>query len=122
MQDVIDILRNLSIQKSPGPDTIHPAVLNECRDELANPHYSLFKASLITGKIPFDWKTGHISQIVKKGDRALAEVMDQWTQIMDNGGTVDITYLDFAKAFDAVPHRRLLQKLEYFGIKGKVLK
>ena len=30
-------------------------------------------------------------------------------------------YLDFAKAFDKVPHERLLYKLEKFGIRGKLL-
>ena len=29
--------------------------------------------------------------------------------------------LDFAKAFDKVPHRRLLAKLQYDGIQGKLL-
>ena len=34
---------------------------------------------------------------------------------------IDIVYLDFAKAFDKVPHERLLRKLEAHGITGKVL-
>ena len=29
--------------------------------------------------------------------------------------------LDFAKAFDKVPHRRLLRKLHYYGIQGPLL-
>ena len=30
----------------------------------------------------------------------------------------DLIIMDFAKAFDKVPHRRLLHKLEYYGIRG----
>jgi hypothetical protein len=35
---------------------------------------------------------------------------------------VDVIFLDFAKAFDSVPHQRLLLKLSAHGIKGKLLK
>ena len=34
---------------------------------------------------------------------------------------VDVIYLDLAKAFDKVPHRRLLEKLKAHGIEGQVL-
>ena len=36
------------------------------------------------------------------------------------GDSVDIIYLDFAKAFDKVPHRRLLSKLRSHGIGGEL--
>ena len=39
---------------------------------------------------------------------------------MNEGTNIDIIYLDFAKAFDKVPHHRLLQKLKAHGINGKI--
>ena len=50
----------------------------------------------------------------------LLKVVDQWTEILDQGGTIDAVYLDFAKAFDAVPHQRLLVKLAGYGVSGYV--
>ena len=35
---------------------------------------------------------------------------------MDDGSPVDIIYLDFQKAFDNVPHQRLILKLKSHGI------
>ena len=35
----------------------------------------------------------------------LLEVMDSWTEVVDEGGSVDVIYTDFEKAFDSVPHR-----------------
>ena len=34
---------------------------------------------------------------------------------------VDVIYLDYAKAFDTVPHQRLLKQVEGFEIKDKAL-
>ena len=34
----------------------------------------------------------------------------------------DLIIMDFAKAFDKVPHRRLFHKLEYYGIRGSTHK
>ena len=38
---------------------------------------------------------------------------------MAGGGQVDLILLDFSKAFDKVPHQRLLYKLRMYGIDGK---
>ena len=51
----------------------------------------------------------------------LLETMDCIIEIIDQGDPVDIFYFDFKKAFDRVPHNRLLYKIECLGIKGKVL-
>ena len=51
----------------------------------------------------------------------LLAVMDKWTESLDLRLPVDTIYLDFAKAFDSVPHKRLLLKLQKYGINGQVL-
>ena len=50
----------------------------------------------------------------------LLEFNEFVTKQVDEGKAVDIIYLDFQKAFDKVPHGRLIKKLEAHGIKGKV--
>lgn len=51
----------------------------------------------------------------------LLDCMHDWTINFDQGLQTDIIYLDFAKAFDTVPHQRLLIKLKNCGIRGKAL-
>ena len=52
----------------------------------------------------------------------LFEVFDKWTEAIEQGDSVDAIYHDFIKAFDMVPHQRLLVKLAGYGIGGKVLR
>jgi len=41
----------------------------------------------------------------------LLEAFEKWTEYLDAGNGTDIIYLDYTKAFDTVPHERLLTKL-----------
>ena len=43
-------------------------------------------------------------------------------EAVDNYANYDIMYLDFSKAFDKVPHDKLLSKVRAHGIDGKVLR
>jgi hypothetical protein len=52
----------------------------------------------------------------------VVQFMDVVTKIIDKGNPADIFYLDFAKAFDKVPHERLLLKLAAKGVAGRILK
>ena len=51
----------------------------------------------------------------------LIEYLEELTSLVDQGHSVDVVYLDFAKAFDKVPHIRLLAKCKGLGIEGKIL-
>ena len=51
----------------------------------------------------------------------LIECIDMWTLSLQNSRSLDVVYLDFQKAFDKVPHTKLLLKLQSYGISGKLL-
>jgi len=74
---------------------------------------------MIVNKFLSDYQHGFIQG--RSCTTQLLRVIDKWTEILDNGGAVDTIYLDFAKAFDTVPHKRLLLKLESYGVSGRVL-
>ena len=51
----------------------------------------------------------------------LLEFKDMVTNALNRGVGFDVVYLDFEKAFDRVPHQRLLLKLKCIGINGTLL-
>ena len=167
-------LKKLKSDKSPGPDGLHPILLNRCADTLADPLSRLFQESFDTGQVPEDWRTANISPIFKKGSRKepgnyrpvsltsvackvmesiardemvtfldeggllnrnqhgfmkkrscltnLLETFEEWTKALDEGYGIDVIYLDYRKAFDSVPHKRLIEKLKGFGLHSKLTK
>ena len=52
----------------------------------------------------------------------LISLIDDIAYAMDNHYQTDLILLDFSKAFDTVPHRRLLAKLQYYKIDNLVWK
>ncbi|XP_060710826.1 uncharacterized protein LOC132835701, partial [Hemiscyllium ocellatum] len=46
----------------------------------------------------------------------LIEFFEKVTKEVDEGKAVDVVYMDFSKAFDKVPHGRLMLKLRRYGI------
>ena len=170
---VLKKLQKIKVNKSPGPDAIHPRVLKELSDQLSIPLTIIFQTSLRTKELPSDWKHANVSAIFKKGVKTLPQnyrpvsltciickimesiirdfvidhmkannlfsdrqfgfingrstvlqllhVIDLWTEILDEGGDIDVIYCDFMKAFDKVPHKRLIHKVKNYGITDKVL-
>ena len=51
----------------------------------------------------------------------LLQYMEVLTEAFDQQIPVDINYMDCRKAFDTVPHKRLLKKLFMYGIRGDIL-
>ena len=52
----------------------------------------------------------------------LLSVLDSWTEILDRGGEVNTIYMDFMKAFDKVPHARLMKKMRAYNISETLCK
>ncbi len=52
IDDVKELLRDLNVNKSQGPDLLHPRLLFEARNEIAKPLFLIFRMSLNTGILP----------------------------------------------------------------------
>ena len=50
----------------------------------------------------------------------LLEFLEFVTYYLDQGFPIDVIYLDFQKALDKVPHKRLMLKFDVLGITGEV--
>jgi len=51
----------------------------------------------------------------------LLHMLDDWTENLESGEQIDVIYTDYEKAFDKVPHRRLLNKFFSFGLPIQIL-
>ena len=168
--DVFNVLTSLNVNKSPGPDGVHPRVLKELAHELSAPLKTFFDKTMKEGKIPQKWKIAEVKPIFKKGNKnspnnyrpvsltcivckifeqfvrnalykhltdndllaleqfgfcqgrscttQLLVTINDWLLNIDKNVPTDAVYLDFSKAFDCVPHRRLMTKLHAYGIRG----
>ncbi|MDJ0596593.1 MAG: reverse transcriptase family protein [Pleurocapsa sp. MO_226.B13] len=59
-----------------------------------------------------------------KGKSCLTNLLSFYSEVyeaVDNDKVYDAVYLDFSKAFDRVPHERLIKKTRAHGIEGRVL-
>ena len=68
-ETVRDLLLQLDCHKSMGLDEIHPRVLRELAEEIAEPLSIIHQRSLLTGEVPEDWRLANVTPIYKKGYR-----------------------------------------------------
>ena len=60
---------------------------------------------------------------IRLGRSCLSQLIahyDGTTQMLGEGQSVDVVYLDFAKAFDKVDFLMVMKKLQHLGISGKM--
>ena len=66
----------------------------------------------------------HSQHGFSKGMSCLTNLLSFYRKVFENidkGDEYDIVYMDFSKAYDRVPRRRLLSKVKAHGIGDKVL-
>lgn len=51
----------------------------------------------------------------------LLTARNDWTLYLDHYEPVDVVYIDFYRAFDKVSIKKLIAKLEHFGVRGELL-
>ncbi|KFP12314.1 hypothetical protein Z169_05524, partial [Egretta garzetta] len=69
VDQVRDLLRKLDTHKSMGPDGMHPRVLKELSDVIAEPLSIIYERSWRTGEVPDDWKIANVTPVFKKGKK-----------------------------------------------------
>ena len=57
----------------------------------------------------------------KSTETAMLQALNDWTQILDSGASLDVVYFDFSKAFERVCHFKLRAKLEMVGIHPRII-
>lgn len=85
---------------------------------------SLIKDKLMEHLLSHDLlsKDQHGFRPKRSCDTQMLEVIEDWSRVLEEKSPLDAVYLDYRKAFDSVPHERLLHKLWCYGVRGKLLK
>ncbi|XP_065672239.1 uncharacterized protein LOC136090059 [Hydra vulgaris] len=131
---VLSKLKSLKDNKSPEADKLCSIVVKNCATPFTLPLTLIFRESLKTKSIIRERIEKHLDEnnlltIQQHGfvegkscTTNLLETLDFISSCNSDGIPVDVVMLDFAKAFDSVPHKRLFAKLNAYVINGIVLK
>ena len=76
-------------------------------------------AHLENNNILYDLQNGFRSS--RSCETQLVSFIQELVKYNNDNIQTDVIMMDFAKAFDKVPHKRLLHKLKYYGVDDKTL-
>ena len=51
----------------------------------------------------------------------LLKTLDDWTDQLESGSQIDVLYTDLGKAFNRIPHRKLLRKLKRYNLNQETI-
>ena len=77
--------------------------------------FSLISDSVAISENQWGFQTG------KSTSSAVSSALYSWEALLDKGQEVLVTFLDIKKAFDTVPHRRLITKLRDFHVPERIV-
>lgn len=61
-------------------------------------------------------------RVGRSTETLMLSTLDDWTKSLDDNTDVDVVFFDFSKAFDKVPFKELIFKLQIFGIHPRIVK
>jgi len=84
---------------------------------------SIIKDQLVTYSHSKGLISKHQHAFIKKHSTVtnLLECTHDWAVSLHGGVNVNVTYVDFSRAFDSVVHSKLIYKLTKYGISGCLL-
>ena|SRR5688572_14897193 len=67
---MVEQLKRLKTDKSPGIDALHPKFLHEVREEIGEELAQIFNKSIQTGYVTQEWRDALVVPLFKKGNRS----------------------------------------------------
>ena len=75
-EEIRSRLGKLKVNKSCGPDDIHPYILQRTANTACVPLEKIFNLSLNSGECPDDWRSANVTPIHKKGTELIQATTD----------------------------------------------
>ena len=102
------------MSKAPGPDKVPKHVSCKLLEHIICKLLMNHLEQNILTDLNHGFRSGHSCET------QLVITLQDLCKTYDNGKQTDVAILDFAKAFDTVPHTRLLHKFHSYGITGNL--